>query len=226
MKSFSEILKKTITRKGDLSPDDLMPTSVKSIQQLKTTTSDRYLASMTKAIFKAGFVWKIIEHKWDGFEEAFWNFNVARCSFISPDDSDSLCQDTRIIRNAMKINTVRINATMITEIDNNEGGFAKLIADWPSTDYIGLLYYLNKQGSRLGKQTSQYFLRDIGKDGFIIGRDSVAALINAGVLDKSPTSKSDYKKLQNAFNQWQDESGLTLAQISRALSMSEGVNAT
>ena len=220
MKTFNEIFDKTISRKGNLTAADLMPSSIKSTEYLKNITSDRYLASMTKAIFKAGFIWKIIEHKWNGFEQAFWNFNVARCSFISPDDFDSLCQDKRIIRNGMKINTVRINATMISEIDIKSGAFAKLIAEWPSNDYIGLLYYLNINGSRLGKQTSQYFLRDIGRDGFIIGRDSVAALISAGVIDKSPTSKSDYQKLQNAFNQWHDESGLSLAQISRVLAMS------
>jgi len=165
-------------------------------------------------------VWKIIEHKWSGFEQAFWNFNVRRCAWISPDDLDALYCDSRIIKNAKKINTVSVNATMILEIDEQQGSFTEMIANWPASDFVGLMELLNKRGSRLGKLTCQYFLRTIGKDGYIYSRDVIAALINAGVIEKQPTTKAAFQDIQDAFNEWSEQSGFGLAQISRVLGMS------
>lgn len=224
IKTFEEIYERAVKRKGEENLLSLIDASIKTPAQLKAINADRYLSTMTKAIFKAGFVWKIIEYKWPGFEEAFWNFNVNRCAWMSPDDLDSLYGDDRIIKNAMKINTVSVNATMILELDEEKGSFVELIADWPSDDYIGLLDLLHKRGSRLGKLTSQYFLRAIGKDGFVLSRDVIAALLNARVLDKTPTSKADFCSVQEAFNDWSDESGRGLSEISRVLGMSIGAS--
>ena len=51
---------------------------------------------MTRAIFKAGFVWKVIDAKWAGFEAAFWSFDVDRCRGMSPDDEDALWAPTTV----------------------------------------------------------------------------------------------------------------------------------
>jgi len=221
LKKFATIYNRAVKRKGEEQLQSLLSSSaIKSADELKAIGADRYLAEMTRAIFKAGFVWKIIENKWSGFEEAFWKFNVRRCAWISPDDLDALYVDNRIIKNSKKINTVSVNATMIQEIDEEQGSFVDLVADWPADDFIGLLDLLNKRGSRLGKLTSQYFLRSLGKDGFIMSRDVVAALIDAEVVDKTPSSKTDFRNVQQAFNNWSEESGKGLCEISRVLGMS------
>lgn len=223
MQKFSEIYQRALERKGgEEQLKALLPTGIKTAAELSAIQHDRYLAEMTKAIFKAGFYWKVIDYKWAGFEEAFWSFNVARCNMTSPEDLESLYQDTRIIRNGQKIDAVPRNAAMILVLSEQHGCFANLIAKWPDDDFIGLLELLHKNGSRLGKQTSQYFLRFIGKDGFVFARDGVAALINAGVVTSKPTSKRDLKLVQQAYNTWRDESGLGNAQISRILSLSIG----
>jgi len=223
MQQFSDIYQQALERKGgEEQLSALMPTGIKTSAELSAISHDRYLAEMTRAIFKAGFIWKIIDHKWNGFEEAFWNFNIARCNMTSPDDLESLYQDTRIIRNSLKIDTVQKNAAMILAFSEQHGSFAKMIADWPDDDFISLLALLHKNGSRLGSLTSQYFLRFIGKDGFVLARDGVAALIRAGIITSNPTSKRDLKLVQDAYNSWRDESGLGNAHISRILSLSIG----
>ncbi|PHS70637.1 MAG: 3-methyladenine DNA glycosylase [Methylophaga sp.] len=223
MQKFSAIYQRALEQKGgEEQLTALLPAGIKTPAELSTISHDRYLAEMTKAIFKAGFYWKIIEHKWVGFEEAFWNFNVARCAMTSPEDLESLYQDTRIIRNGQKIDTVYRNAAMILDLSEQYGSFANLIAEWPDDDFIGLLDLLHKSGARLGKQTCQYFLRFIGKDGFILARDGIAALINAGVITSPPTSKRNIRLVQQAYDIWRDESGLSNAQISRILSLSTG----
>ncbi len=81
-------------------------------------------------------------------------------------------------------------------------------------------HFLQKQGSRLGKQTSQFFLRKMGKDGFVLMRDGIAALINAGIIDKAPTSNKAMQQVQQAFNQWRVETTFNNAQISKILALS------
>jgi len=221
MQAFSEIVQRALERKGgEEQLSALLATGIKTAAELSEISDDRYLAEMTKAIFKAGFYWKVIDHKWAGFEEAFWHFNIARCNMTSPDDLENLYQDTRIIRNGKKIDTVVRNAAMIIELSEQYGSFAKLIAEWPDDDFIGLLALLHKNGSRLGPKTCQYFLRFIGKDGFVLARDGVAALIHAGAITRNPSSKRDFKQVQQAYNIWRDETGFSNAQISRILSLS------
>lgn len=221
MISFAEIVARAAERKGGL--DNLLkmlPTGIRPAAELARIPDDRWLSGMSKAIFKAGFVWKIIDNKWPGFEEAFRGFDPERCAGMSPDEEDALCRDKRIVRNRQKILTVPHNAVMVLETSRQYGGFGRFIADWPQDDFVSLLDYLAENGFRLGGRTSQYFLREMGKDGFVLSRDGVAALIAAGVVDKPPASKSARKKVQEAYNRWHEESGHSLAEISRILALS------
>ncbi|MFL0808844.1 MAG: DNA-3-methyladenine glycosylase I [Agarilytica sp.] len=222
VKSFEDIKVRAVKRKGgEEALKVLLPTGdILTPKKIAKIPDDRFLSAMTKGVFQAGFNWKVIENKWDGFEEALWGFNVKRCAFMSPDDQDALMQDTKVVRNAQKISTVPLNAQMILEVQKEHGSFASFIARWPNDDCIGLLEYLKKHGARLGGATAQYFLRRMGYDGFVLGRDGTAALINAGVIDKAPTSKKALRAVQEAYNQWHKESGYGYAEISRVLALS------
>ena len=81
---------------------------------------------------------------------------------------------------------------------------------------------LKKRGSRLGGHTGQYFLRFMGKDTFVFSKDVVSTLIAQGIVDKEPTNRKELHATQQAFNQWKNESGRPLCQISRILAMSVG----
>jgi len=220
MQKFDLIFERAALRKGGESALMALLPEVKIVQQLSNIPDDRFLSSMTNAIFKAGFYWKVIDAKWEGFEEAFWQFNVLRCMYMSPEDHEQLYSDERVIRNAQKIDTVAKNALMMHEFAEQHGSFANMIAQWPDDDFTGLLLLLQKQGSRLGRQTTQFFLRTMGKDGFVLMQDGVRALINAEVIDKVPTSQKALYQVQAAFNEWRAETGLTNAQISKVLAFS------
>ena len=85
--------------------------------------------------------------------------------------------------------------------------------------------WLGKNGSRLGGNTGQYFLRWIGWDGFIISTDMAAALRDAGLdIADTPTSRKDLQKIQDQVNAWVSETGLPRKHISRILAMSTGIN--
>ena len=87
---------------------------------------------------------------------------------------------------------VRDNAHFVADIAREHGSFGKFLAQWPAGDQVGLLELLAKRGARLGGRTGQYFLRFIGKDGFVTSTDVVACLRDAGLdISENPTSKRD-----------------------------------
>ncbi len=184
---------------------------------------DRWLSEFTKRVFQAGFSWKVVEAKWDGFEEAFWGFNPARCASLDLDDMESLTADKRIVRNPQKIKSVIQNAEMVMGMAAQKGSADSFIRGWPPSDFSGLLDYLNKHGSRLGPNTACYALRFSGVPSYIMSKDVTAALIHAGIIDKAPTSKSAKTAVQAAFNTWTEESGKNLTFVSRVLAHSLSV---
>ncbi len=220
MRSFDEIFAIAAERKGGVEALEALLPQPKPAAEIAAIPDDRILSGMTRAIFQAGFSWKVIDAKWPGFEEAFEGFTPVRWKFMSDDDLDSLVSDKRIVRNGPKIVTVRENASLLCDLEDEYGSAAKCIADWPMDDFIGLLDMLKKRGSRLGGNTGTYFLRFLGKDGWVMGRDGVAALVREGVVDKTPTGKGAMKAVQAAYNQWAEESGRPFGHISRTLAAS------
>jgi 3-methyladenine DNA glycosylase Tag len=225
MKRFDTIRARAVKRKGgDAELDALLP-RVKSAAALARTKDDRVLADMTKRIFSAGFARSVIEKKWPGFEAAFLGFEP-KCLLAQPDEFwEQLTSDRRIVRNAHKIMAVRTNAQFISETAKDHGSFARFLATWPPTDQVGLLEVLAKRGARLGGNTGQFFLRFIGKDCFVLSKDVVACLRDAGLdISENPSSKKDLRKIQEQFNAWTAETGLPLTHLSRICAMSIGEN--
>ncbi|MGR3636947.1 MAG: DNA-3-methyladenine glycosylase I [Shimia sp.] len=219
MRTFDEIFAISADRKGGPDALEAMLDKPKSATDLAQIPEDRWLAQFTKGVFQAGFNWKVIENKWDGFEAAFHGFDVDRCAFMHDEDMDSLMSNKDIVRNGPKIRTVMDNAHFIQSL-RKDGGASVMLGGWASTDYVNQLEFMKKGGSRIGGATGQYSLRFLGKDSFILSRDVVARLIAEGVVDKQPTSKGAMKKVQEAFNTWMEQSGRSLTEISRVLAMS------
>lgn len=225
MKKFKLIQELAQKRKGGAEKlASVLPHPV-SVGKLAKITDDRYLAQLTRCVFNAGFHWRVISQKWPDFEQAFHGFDLGQLLTMSPDEWEEYVQDTRIVRNWQKIQTVFHNAAMVDEIAEEYGSFGKFFADWPVTDQVGLMQYFKKNGSRLGGRTCQWFIRFSGKDSFITSGDVVTALIANGLdISDNPTSQRDFKKIQEAFNHWHEETGLPMTHISRILSFSVGDN--
>ena len=197
----------------------------KSNKQLKTIPDDRILAEMAACIFRAGFIWRVVNNKWDGFEEVFKGFNPRWLAFQPPETLEQMAQDPRIIRNFSKVKAVYENAIFLLDIEKSHGGFGNFLSDWPNDDVVGLWLYLKKHGSRLGGNSGQYFLRFTGKDTFILSRDVCRVLHNKEIISKeNPSSQKDLKAAQAYFNELKAESGLGYTQLSQILAYSTGPN--
>jgi 3-methyladenine DNA glycosylase Tag len=225
MPPFSAICARAEARKGG--PDKLaalLPPKPDR-EALRALPDDRALAEMTRRVFSAGFAWSVIEAKWPGFEEVFFGFSPGRLAFEPDDYWDGLTGDARIVRNAAKILSVRRNAAFVRAIAKEHGTFGAFLADWPSSDEVGLLDVLAKRGDRLGGMTGQMFLRFIGWDGFATSKDVVACLRDAGLdIAEEPKSKGDLKRIQAQFNAWAAETGLPYVHLSRICACSIGEN--
>lgn len=216
---FSYFYAHAVERSGSESALRARMPRVAAPTEIAAIDDSRVLAEITRCVFRAGFAWRVIESKWDGFEAAFAGFVPEYWQQALPERLDDLARDPRIVRNPQKIATVPRNARMIVEIAEQHGSFGRFLSQWPSTNQAQLLHYFKKHGSRLGGTAAQHVLRRLGWDGYILTPDNLTAMRNHNLLDASPYSQRGAKQVQQAFNQWHTETGLPLSHLSRILSM-------
>jgi 3-methyladenine DNA glycosylase Tag len=134
-------------------------------------------------------------------------------------------KDTRIVRNWQRIKAVQDNVAWVLYQSEKSGGFGQFLADWPTSDQVGLLKVMKKEGARLGGMSAQWLLRFIGKDGFVLSTDVVTALKGTGLdISDTPTSQRDLNKIQAQFNEWHEQTDLPYAYLSKILACSVGEN--
>lgn len=222
MRSFDEILAIAVDRKGGVANVMAGVMQPLGAAALAAIPDDRWLAAMARGIFQAGISWKVVEAKWAGIEAAFDGFDPGRVAMIEGDRLDALVSDPRVIRSGPKIVAIRDNAVFIQQVAKESGSFGRRIADWPDSDYAGLLAWLGKNGSRLGGTTGQYMLRHMGKDSYMLTKDVLARLQAQGVIENPTVSVRGMKAVQAAFDHWREQSGLPFNTISRVLAQSIG----
>ncbi|WP_339473775.1 DNA-3-methyladenine glycosylase I [Pseudomonas sp. RL_5y_Pfl2_69] len=186
-------------------------------EQLRQISDDRYLSTLALRVFRAGLKHSVVDAKWPVFEEVFFGFDPEKVVLMGAEHLERLMQDARIIRHLGKLKSVPLNAQMVLDIAHEHGSFGAFIAQWPVTDIVGLWKYLAKHGHQLGGLSAPRFLRMVGKDTFVPSYDVVAALNAQKLVDKAPTSLRDLAIVQNAFNQWNAESGRPMCQLSQML---------
>jgi len=224
MKSFDEIYERAAERKGGAAALEALIAEYppKPKAELAAISDDRWLAEMTRGVFRAGFNWRVIDNKWPGFEAAFHGFDPRLNAAMSEEEFDAHLKDTRIIRNAQKVASVRANGQFLVDLAEEHGSAAKFFAAWPDDDFVGLLEVMKKRAARCAGETAMRFFRGMGKPAFITTRDVSAALVDAGVIDKAPTSRKDLQAVQDAFNAWNAATGRDLNALSRVLALSIG----
>lgn len=215
MESFQRIYERAVSRHGEDKLQARLP-DVRSADELRKQPDHRALAAMARCIFRAGFAWSVIDKKWPGFENAFHGFDIGAVMAIDDAGVEKLVSDTQIVRNLPKIKATMANAWFIHSIASAEGSFGQWLADWPVEDTVGLWAEMKKRGQRLGGNTGPMVLRELGRDTFVLSSDVVTLLKANDIISRdNPTSKRDLQAIQAAFNQWRNESGRPLAEISR-----------
>jgi len=225
MTNFDSIYKRASKRKGGTHALKLLLPPVPDRKKLHSYPDSFFLEEMSRCIFRAGFSWKVVDNKWAGFKEAFYDFELNKLMALSPEQWDNYRQDKRIIRYQQRINAVRNNLWFVNEISARNGGFGAFLAKWEVQNIIDLFAYLKKNGSRLGGNSGQYFLQNAGVDSFVLSGDVVTCLQDCGLdIHDHPNSKKDLNLIQNTFNNFHKETGLPFIHLSMIMAYSIGDN--
>jgi 3-methyladenine DNA glycosylase Tag len=223
--TYNNIYDMACRRKGSEAQVEALLAPPRSSQALTKLPDGRYLSAFSKKVFQSGFVWRVVEAKWDGFETLFWEFDVDKLLLMPDEMLEQRALDKRIIRNQKKVWAIRENAMMIdTTRRLHQSSFAQFVADWPVEDITGLWVYLKKHGCRLGGNTGPYALRTLGKDTFLFTRDVEGYLREHEIVETGITTRSALVNAQRFFNDLQQESGRSLTELSQLVSLSFGEN--
>ena len=94
---------------------------------------DRLLFEMlTLEGAQAGLSWEVVLRKRAGYRRAFHDFDIARVAEMSDEDLVLLREDAGIVRNRLKIASVRSNAQAILDVQRAEHSFADYL--WSFVD--------------------------------------------------------------------------------------------
>ncbi|WP_199609651.1 DNA-3-methyladenine glycosylase I [Flocculibacter collagenilyticus] len=222
--SFDAIYHRALERKGS---DKMLMTLIGPTKDQKSylnKTDSQFLEEFTKKVFQSGFVWRVVEQKWDGFREVFFDFDIEKVLLMPPDMVERKAQDERIIRNYKKVQTIQENALMINSAKQTHGGFAQLVEALANENVITLWQYLKKHGARLGGNTGPYALRALGVDTFLLTRDIEGYMRAQQVIDGGLTSKKSLQAIQAYYDRLQAESGWSYQALNRLIAYSFGDN--
>lgn len=109
-----------------------------------------YFEELTKAIFQAGFSWRVIRDKWPSFRKAFDDFDVATVAGYGQPDVERLAADPGIVRNRRKIEATISNARIMWALIEEHGSFQAYLRSLDPLDYAGRRHELSERFRNLG----------------------------------------------------------------------------
>lgn len=139
-------------------PDIIIP------PRKKPNNDNGYFEILTKAVFQAGFSWKVVESKWGGFNEIFKNFDPDFIANWKENDVINALESPFIIRNEKKIKATIENAKVFIRIKKQYGSFDNYLQTINVNSYEELSSILIKQFKWLGRTGAYFFLWCIGEE--------------------------------------------------------------
>ena len=120
-----------------------------------------YFEALSKAVFKSGISWGVVEARWGGLRAAFEGFDPARVASFTPETVERLMSDARIMRSRTKIEATVDNAAEMVTLDCEHGGFQNYLRS-----HAGFDEAVNDLTSRfrcLGESGAEVFLQAVGE---------------------------------------------------------------
>lgn len=114
---------------------------------------------------QAGLSWWTILQKREGYREAFDQFDVEKIIHYTADKLEELQQDTRIVRNKLKIASVVTNAKAYLQIQEKHGSFSDYI--WGFVDHKPVMNeWASIKEVPVTTEISDRMSKQLKKDGF------------------------------------------------------------
>ncbi len=126
--------------------------------RVRPDNNNGYLEELTKAIFRAGFSWRVVRLKWDNFRRGFDGFDVVKVSSYGIEDVTRLINDSAIVRNRRKILATVENAQTMLNLSKEHGSFHDYLRSLDHLDYQQRVKALTDQFRGLGRTGAFVFL--------------------------------------------------------------------
>jgi len=130
-------------------------------KQIEPTRPGDYLEVMSKAVFQSGMSWKVVEAKWEGFQNAFDEFDVEKVAAYDSKDVERLVEDKGIIRNRRKIEATIHNAQTMLDVEDEFGEFTNYLRS--HSDFEALVKDMRERFKFLGDTGAYYMLYVVGE---------------------------------------------------------------
>jgi DNA-3-methyladenine glycosylase I len=130
----------------------------------KPANDNRYFEELTRAIFQAGFSWRVIRDKWPNFQKAFDGFDIASVAGYGAPDLERLATDPGIVRNRRKIEATVHNARVMWDLIREYGSFHAYLRSLDGLDYAGRRLELGRRFDNLGPTGVFVFLWSVAEE--------------------------------------------------------------
>ena len=127
-------------------------------QRIKPDSDQGYFSQLSKAVFQAGFSYKVVEQKWHDITEAFENFNFDSIALWDEETVLFVVQSPKVIRNIKKIRGIVYNAQVFLELIQEFGSFEAFLATIRDKPYQEVSKILTKKFKWLGLTGAYVFL--------------------------------------------------------------------
>lgn len=142
---------------------------------------DRKLFEMfTLGGAQAGLSWEIVYRKREGYRKLFYNFDIEKCSRMSDSRLEKILTDPSVIRNRLKVHSVRRNARAALKVIKEFGSFSEYL--W---GFVGGRPIVNQRRSIRDlpptSPESDAMSRDMKKRGFTFAGSTICYAFMQGV---------------------------------------------
>ena len=150
---------------------------------------------------QAGLSWITVLKKRDNYRKAFYNFNLKKVSLMSDDDIFALLLNDGLIKNKLKLFSIRNNAISFQNIQKNFGSFDNYI--WSYTNNK-IIHSKDKNALDLSSKLllSNSISKDLKKWGFkFIGPTICYAYLQAiGIINDHENDCFRYNEIKKLYN--------------------------
>ena len=150
---------------------------------------------------QAGLSWITVLKKRDNYRKAFYNFNFKKVSLMSDDDIFALLLNDGLIKNKLKLFSIRNNAISFQNIQKNFGSFDNYI--WSYTN-DKIIHSKDKNALDLSSKIllSNSISKDLKKWGFkFIGPTICYAYLQAiGMINDHENDCFRYNEIKKLYN--------------------------
>ena len=147
---------------------------------------------------QAGLSWITVLNKRESYKKLFYNFNILKVSKMSNSEIESLLLDKSIIRNRLKLYSIRNNAIFFLEIQKEYGSFNDYIWSFVNGKTIHN-NVLNINDIQTKNEISDKMSKDLKQKGFkFIGTTICYAFMQAtGLINDHVKTCFRYNEIKN-----------------------------